>query len=176
MMLSHNEILEEIEKGNIKITPFESENVGPCSVDLRLGYEFRKFNKKATNEKITTIKVTNETDSSDFSTLIKLRKNEVYILKPNELVLGVTLEKLKLSNKICAKLDGRSRFARLGLTIHVSSSLIQPGVNNVQVLEISNLSPFNLAISPGLKICQITFHELTSGSEYKGQFKNQTLP
>ena len=172
MMLSQKEILREIEKGNIQLTPFEPKNVGACSVDLRLGYEFRKFNKN----KGTAVRVTNEIDSSEFSTLVKLRKNEVYILKPNELVLGITLEKLKLSNKICAKLDGRSRFARLGLTVHISSSLIQPGVDNVQVLEISNLSPFNLAISPGLKVCQITFHELTSNAEYSGQFKRQVSP
>jgi len=171
-MLSHNEILKEIEKGNIQLTPFEPKNVGACSVDLRLGYEFRKFDRN----KGSIVNVTNDIDSGEFSTIVKLRKKESYILKPNELVLGVTLEKLKLSNKICAKLDGRSRFARLGLTTHVSSSLIQPGVNNVQVLEISNLSPFNLVISPGLKICQITFHELTSAAEYNGQYKNQTSP
>ncbi len=172
MMLAKNELLEEIKKGNIQLTPFEPKNVGACSIDLRLGYEFRKFNKN----KGSIVKVTNDIDSSEFSTIVKLRKNESYILKPNELVLGITLEKLKLSNELCGKLDGRSRFARIGLLTHVSSSLIQPGVNNVQVLEIINLSPFNLAISSGLPICQVTFHRLSSKAEYTGKYKQQTSP
>ena len=41
---------------------------------------------------------------------------------------------------LCGFLEGRSRFARLGLMIHVTSAFVQPGVSNRQVLEMSNVS------------------------------------
>ncbi len=171
MMLAKNEILEEIKKGNIQLTPFEPKNIGPCSIDLRLGNKFRIFKKQK-----RAIIITDNINSDKYSIEVTLKDKECLVLKPNELVLGITLEKLKLSKKLCAKLDGRSKFARIGLNVHISSSLIQPGVDNVQVLEISNLSPLNLSICSGLKVCQITFHELTSNAEYDGQFKRQTSP
>ena len=40
-------------------------------------------------------------------------------------------------------LEGRSRYARVGLTVHVTASLVQPGSDNHQILEIVNLSPFS---------------------------------
>ena len=56
---------------------------------------------------------------------------------------------------LCGLLEGRSRFARLGLMIHVTSAFVQPGVSNRQVLEMSNVSGHPLAIHPGVRICQI---------------------
>ena len=171
MMLSKNEILKEIRKGNLKVTPFDKKNVGPCSIDLRLGNNFRRFKSKK-----KMFLVNENVNENNFSQKFNLKNNEFLIIKSGELVLGTTLEKIKLNNSICGKLDGRSRFARIGLMVHVSSSLVQPGVNNVQVLEIINLSPFTLSIQPGLKICQITFHKLSSPANYNGKFKRQTQP
>lgn len=170
-MLSKNEILTTIKKGEIKITPFEKKNVGACSVDLRLGNVFRRFKK---NKKMFLVK--ENLNENDFSDEIKLKNNEFLTINSGELVLGTTLEKIKLSDNFCGKLDGRSRFARIGLMVHNSSSLVQPGVNNVQVLEIINLSPFTLSLQPGLKICQISFSQLSSPAHYSGKFKHQTKP
>jgi len=171
MMLSKNEILNAIKKGDINITPFEKKNIGACSVDLRLGNIFRRFKK---NKKMFLVK--ENLNENEFSNEIKLKNNEFLTIKSGELVLGTTLEKIKLSSYICGKLDGRSRFARIGLMIHNSSSLVQPEVNNIQVLEIINLSPFTLSLQPGLKICQISFSQLSSPAHYAGKFKRQTRP
>ncbi len=170
-MLAKREILSEIKKGKIKIVPFKKENVGSCSVDLRLGYYFRKFKGKKRK-----IKVNEKINLSAFTKLIKLKKGQSMELKSGEMILGATLEKIKLNDDICGGLEGRSRFARIGLMVHVSSSLVQPGANNVQVLEIINLSPFTLVITPGLKICQIVFEKLSSKARYSGQFKAQKMP
>jgi len=91
-------------------------------------------------------------------------------------VLGVTKEKLGLSNGLCGWIQGRSRIARMGVMVHVSSSLIQPGVDNRQVLEIINLSPNPIVLRPGVKVCQIVFEELSSEAEYAGDFAKQTKP
>lgn len=89
-------------------------------------------------------------------------------------MLGVTYEKLTLDNKTCAFIEGRSRLARLGLLVHVSSGMIQPGVSNHQVLEIVNLSPHVIHLQPKTIICQILFNDLKGKAEYEGEFKNQT--
>ena len=44
-VLSRNEILKYIEKGRIGIVPFKRNQVGPTSIDLTLGNEFRVFKK-----------------------------------------------------------------------------------------------------------------------------------
>ena len=60
------------------------------------------------------------------------------------------------------KLEGRSRYARMGVIIHTTSALVQPGSDNRQVLEIVNLAPFPIKLSAGMRISQIVFEYLKS--------------
>lgn len=171
MILTKQKIFEKIEKGKIKIEPFEKELVGPVSIDLRLGYSFKKFS----NNNNIIIDKTFDGSKVKYKT-IDLKKGEFITIKPRELVLGVTLEKITLARNIGGWLQGRSRFARAGLMIHVSSSLVQPGVSNNQVLEIVNMSPSIMRLYPETAICQITFEELDGNAEYTGCYKNQKRP
>lgn len=172
-MLSHWQILKEIKEKNIGISPFEPKNVGPVSVDLRLGSVFRVFEKSSRK-----IMLVEGLDANKLSRQVKLKPGGTLTLKPGQLVLGCTLEKIKLSPKIVGTLTGRSRFARLGLAVHVSSSLVQPGVDNVQVLEILNNSPFKIELNPGVRFCQIMFQYVQGSkkSVYEGRYKFQAAP
>ncbi len=168
MILSKKEIFKEIGKGALKITPFDAASVGECSVDLRLGNEFRVFKKQK------TLEITEEPflwEKQSKKTVLK--KGKALVLKPNQLVLGLTLEKIKMPKHLCGFIEGRSRFARVGLLVHVSSGLIQPGVENKQVLEIVNLSPTNISLKPGLRICQVLFEQITSPEMHLGVFAKQ---
>jgi dCTP deaminase len=100
-----------------------------------LGNEFRKF---IPHDK--PIDVTNEIDYKDITELVTLKDDEPFVLGPNQSCLAITKEELHLSGGYCGLLEGRSRFARLGLAIHITASFIQPGVRNKQVLEIYNCS------------------------------------
>ena len=51
-----------------------------------------------------------------------------YPLAPGETIHGITRERITLPGDIGGWLEGRSRFARLGLMIHVTSGFVQPGV------------------------------------------------
>lgn len=166
MTLARKELLAAIKKKEIIIAPFDAACVGACSIDLHLGNEFRVFAKK--NKKI----LVNE-DAVFPSKKITVNDGSFLELKPLRFVLGVTRERIRLSHSYCARIDGRSRFARLGLMVHVSSSLIQPGSDNVQVLEIVNLSPETLLLQPGTRVCQAVFEKLSSPAEYEGKFKTQ---
>ena len=72
-----------------------------------------------------------------------------------------------------AFLEGRSRFARLGLMIHVTSAFVQPGVRNRQVLEMSNVSSEPLLIHAGVRICQLVLMRTEGEARYSGRFSDQ---
>jgi len=57
--------------------------------------------------------------------------------------------------------------------IHVTAGLVQPGSDNKQVLEISNMSPMPIALYPGTRICQIVLETVEGKAKYKGRFRDQ---
>jgi len=70
-------------------------------------------------------------------------------------------------------LEGRSRFARLGLFVHITAGFMNPAISNRQVLEIYNASNHPLALWPGTKICQFIFLRMYGEAVYHGRFDHQ---
>lgn len=164
-IFTKKDIFREIKKGKIKITPFDKKAVGPGSVDLTLDSQFRVFTKGKTYE---------INNNSDYRKITELIKADSIIIKPGEAILGLTKERITLSENICGWLEGRSRFARLGLLVHISASFMQPGIDNRQVLEIVNLGHRPLKLNSGTKICQFVFQKTLGKAKYTGRFKEQT--
>jgi len=171
MILTHDEILKEIRAKRIKIEPFDIQAVGPASIDLSLGQEIRIFKRNRKNN--PPVKVEENIDYKKMTCVVDLRRG--YILKPKELIMGITSEKITLPPDICGWLNSRSRFARVGLMSHITAPFICPGVSNHQVLEIFNASSQSLHLVPGVKICQLILQRCQGKSSYKGMFKHQTL-
>ena len=167
MILTRDVILEEIRNGNIVISPFDDKNLGPASYDLALGGSLRIFIPRP-----KAYEVRDDADFNDLTTLIQL-DGSGYTMRPGETVLGVTVENITLATNIAGWLEGRSRFARLGLMVHISSPFMQPGINNREVLEIANLSATPLTIFPNTKICQFVFEYCQGKAAYEGRFKSQ---
>jgi len=168
LILTRDEILKEIEKGRIKIEPFNPENVGPGSIDLTLSNQFRTFKKVH-----GIIEVSEE---ADYTKITRLEiTDEPFVIMPGESVHSITAEKITLPPDICGWLQGRSTFARFGLMVHITASYMQPGISNHQVLEMFNASPIPLAVRPGLKICQFIFERCEGEAYYKGRYKIQQL-
>ncbi len=165
-VLTREEILKEINQGTIKIDPFIEDQVGPGSIDLHLGREFRVF-RKLRNACVVEDSISVETLTD------RLEAEQSFTLMPGETVLGITHERIKLPANICGWLEGRSRFARMGLVIHMTASFVQPGINNRQVLEIGNLAPFPLVLKPGVRICQIILERTEGKASYQGRFRSQ---
>ena len=168
-ILTHDEILKEIDRGKIKIDPFEESQVGPASVDLHLGNQFRVFRKIH-----DIFEVCDFSDATSITDLITV--DDRFVLMPQETVLGITQECICLSPSICGWLEGRSRFARMGLMVHITASFMHPGIKNRQVLEISNVSPVPLALKPGTLICQFIFGRCLGEASYQGSYKDQMEP
>ena len=51
--------------------------------------------------------------------------DQPYVLEPGCTIHGITRERIELPDDLCGFLEGRSRFARLGLMIHVTSAFVQ---------------------------------------------------
>ncbi len=169
--LGRDELLKLIRIGTLRIEPFRSKQVGPASINLHLGNSFRVFEKTR-----DVFHVHEDADYKKLTRAVKVERNSSFLIMPNELVQGITEETLTLPTTLSGRIEGRSRFARLGLLIHLSSGFIQPGSTGKVVLEILNVSPLPLALHPGTAICQVIIEEARGATKYEGVFAGQTAP
>ncbi|MFH1380529.1 MAG: dCTP deaminase [bacterium] len=166
-VIAQSELRKLVKNGTIKIEPAPNDDqIGPGSIDLHVGNKFIVY-KEVKN----VLHVVDDADFEDITEHIEVKDH--FILMPGKSVLALTKEKITLPDNICGRLEGRSRFARLGLLVHITASFMQPGISNHQVLEMYNASPYPLAIHPGTRICQFIFEYTEGRGQYKGRFMNQ---
>ncbi|HWV35530.1 MAG TPA: dCTP deaminase, partial [Thermomicrobiales bacterium] len=90
-----------------------------------------------------------------------------------------TMESLELPDNLLARLEGRSSIARLGITVHSTAALFEPGWTGTATMELSNLGRMAVALYPGMRICAFSFEPVSSpvmtpyrnkvGNKYAGQ-------
>ena len=166
MILTRDAIRREIDAGRVVIEPFSFDQVGPASIDLHLGDEIRVMREGRDAVPVT--------DDVDYQTFTDVRRLDVpYALAPGETIHGITRERITLPGDIGGWLEGRSRFARVGLMIHVTSGFVQPGVAGRQVLEMSNVSGGTLVIHAGVRLLQIVLQRCEGSAVYQGRFARQ---
>ena len=170
-VLIGKEITKALKNKSIDIEPLEKSQIGPGSIDLTLGNDFRIFKKQS---KIYHVK--NHSHFQDITKAVHVKDGGYIIIKPGEMILGITKEKITLADNISGRLEGRSRFARFGLAVHVTAGFMHPGISNHQVLEIVNLGHTPLALYPGIKICQFIFEKCDGHAKYQGRFVEQVRP
>lgn len=171
MILTHDVILDLIRSGKIHIDPFAENQVGPASIDLHLGRQFRIF-----KEIRRPFDVTEDANLNEITEEIWVPDGDSLMLMPGKSCLGITVERVTLPPDICGWLEGRSRFARLGLVIHSTASFVQPGVDNKQVLEITNTGQIPLNVIPQVALCQLVLQECSGQARYNGRFSRQDTP
>ena len=159
-MLSGNEILKEIENGNIIIKPFDKKMINPNSYNLHLGNELVVYK----DEVLDSNKV-NATEKI-------IIPDEGIILEPNKLYLARTVE-YTATDRYVAMLNGRSSIGRLGINIHVTAAFGDVGFKGTWTLEIFVLKP--IRIYPNMEICQICYYPVIGDAsiKYQGKYLNQ---
>ena len=173
-MLSDKDIKKALEDKWIEISPLDQGYIQPSSVDISVGTELKIIE----NHKYSHIDP--KSPQEDLTTLVEASKDEPFVLHPGEFVLGTTYEKVALSNKIVARLEGKSSLGRIGLLIHSTAGFVDPGFSGYLTLELSNVANLPIKIYPEMKIGQISFYYLNSpseaeygdvsyGSKYQGQ-------
>lgn len=172
MILSRDEILREYEAGRIKIEPFDMKYLSTASFDLTVARWFRRLVR--TDE---PIEVRAEVDyrNPSITRLVEVPQGGYIEVAPQETLLGITQERVGLPDDVCGWFEGRSRFARLGLLVHISAGFMQPGTNNNQVLEISNMSPRPLRLFPGTPLCQFIFQRTAGRATHSGRYAMQSI-
>ena len=160
MILSDRDIIKNIENEKIKITPEPDLEVqlGSCSIDFRLGNTFRIFE----SNRYSFIDLRGKTDLNHFMKRIEITDEDAFVMQPGEFVLAATKEKLELSNDLMARLEGRSSLGRLGLIVHSTAGVFDPGWIGIATLELGNLGRMPLKLYPGMRICSFTFEQLSS--------------
>ncbi|MBF0565337.1 MAG: dCTP deaminase [Nitrospirae bacterium] len=177
MLLSDRDIKKHLESGKLKITPQPdlSVQLGPCSIDLRLGNEFCVFQ----HSKYPYIDLKGCINVEEIMKRVQIGDEEAFVMQPGEFVLATTIESLEIPDDLVGHIDGRSSLGRIGLIIHGTASKFDPGWRGKATLELSNIGRMPLAIYPGMRICAFTFETLSSPAEmpyYKNprsKYKNQ---
>lgn len=180
MVLSDRDLKKALQTGRIKISPKIDlkTQMGSCSIDFRLGNIFRVFDYN----KSPYIDPTKKDYSNEITKEVKVKKGGYFIMQPGEFVLAMTLEKVTIAPDLLGRLEGRSSLGRLGIVVHSTASVFDPGWDGNAVLELGNLGRIAVALYPGMRICAMTFEELSSRAEvpyikkHQAKYTLQTSP
>ncbi|RAM53197.1 MAG: dCTP deaminase [Hapalosiphonaceae cyanobacterium JJU2] len=175
MILSDQDIITAINKGELQVSPLNQEFIQPASIDLTLCSTIRIFDLQ--NTEYIDIK-----EWIDPSKEVELEKDGAFLLRPDDFILGATVENITLPSYLAARVEGRSSLGRLGLMIQASAGYISPGFSGSITLEIKNISRIPLKLYVGMRIVQIIFEVMSSpalnpyghpNSNHKYQYQNK---
>lgn len=183
MILAKPEILDYLESGKLQIEPSVSqEDIEQVSIDLHIGHQFTLFKEKPAY--ISDVRL----DASIFGSADlwdRYTDCAEFVLEPGRLVLAQTLEKVTMPNDLAGLIEGRSSYARMGVTIHITAPKIDPGFKGQITLEMANFGGLPIRFRCGVdKPAQLILFQITSplpdtevyGSKKTHHFQDQTTP
>jgi dCTP deaminase len=155
MFLSDTDILSLVNKGEITLEPFNQKQLQPASYDIRLGNTFI-VNAPHSTKAIDPVKgIFPKTET------VEIKDGEEFVLHPGVSILGYSKEKFG-SEQYLIEVNGKSSLARIGLIVHNSASIVNPGHFLNIALELCNLNNVPIVLRPGMEIAQLTFSTLSS--------------
>lgn len=164
MILTDLRILEEMEKGTIKIEPYNRTDLGSNSYDVHLGKWLARYDDAVL-------------DAKKHNTITYFEiPDEGFVLQPHEFYLGVTEEYTETHAHV-PFLEGKSSTGRLGIDIHATAGKGDVGFCGNWTLEISVKQP--VRIYKGMPIGQLIYfpvegdiavkYNQKSNAKYSGQ-------
>jgi dCTP deaminase len=146
MILTDRQILGEMRKGTIVISPFNRRFLGSNSYDVHLGKWLAMY-----KDEILDARVHNRVHYFRIPA-------DGLILVPSKLYLGVTHEYTETHAHV-PFLEGKSSIGRLGIDIHATAGKGDVGFCNTWTLEISVRQP--VKIYAGMPIGQLIYFEVS---------------
>lgn len=140
--------------------------IGPSSVDVHLGDEILGLE--------SGIVLDPEIDQSGAWAPLERDQDGRWRLDRLHPYLGVTAERITISTRHVGLLHGISSLGRLFLLIHVTAGLVDAGwVESRLTLELMPLAA-PILLRPGMRIGQITLHEMSSEcvQPYSGKYQS----
>lgn len=171
MILNELQIIERLTRDDetgISIKPLIDlkRQLGPSSIDVRLGTEFKVIRRQEYTHLDPSKKslAQTERDVKRYTEEVLVRFHPRYggfVLHPGEFALGSTIEYICLPNDLAARLEGRSSWSRIGLMVHVTGGFIDPGFHGTITFELCNLGKVPLQLYVGLRVAQLAFYEIS---------------
>jgi len=144
LILTDGEILSQMERGHIVISPFKRSSLGTNSYDVHLGTRLAQYTH-------------NELDAKKDNPVHYFDiPEEGFVMQPSELYLGVT-EEYTEAHRHVPFLEGKSSVGRLGIDIHATAGKGDIGFCNSWTLEISVKKP--VRVYSGMPIGQLIYFE-----------------
>ncbi|MDD3302947.1 MAG: dCTP deaminase [Candidatus Gracilibacteria bacterium] len=169
MFLSDIDIKKALEAKEIVISDFDEKRLQPASYDILLGNKFLVFGRHHTPYIDPVKKILPEYRE------IILNDDETFVLHPGVSILGVSIDYFG-SDKYLVQLSGKSSLARIGLLVHNTAGIINPGHFLNITFELCNLNSVPIILRPKMEIAQILFSKISSpcSKDYKkvGRFKD----
>lgn len=168
MILTGNEIKNEIQAANITISPYNEKQLNPNSYNLRLHNEILVYNTLGDRSiQYDHIPLDMRKDNPTVRLIIP---ESGYLLQPNQLYLGRTIERTHTDYYVPV-ISGRSSTGRLGINVHATAGYGDLGFNGYWTLEIFVIHP--IVIYPNVEICQVYFNTVKGDvSLYEGKYQN----
>lgn len=155
MYLSDVDIEKAVKEGSITIEPFDKKRLQPASYDILLG------NKFLVSESHKHGFIDPEKKIFPEMREIVLGDKDEFILHPGVVVLGFSHDYFG-SNRYLIHLNGKSSLARIGLVVHNTAGLVNPGHYLNIVFELYNTNRIPIILRPKMNIAQLTFSELST--------------
>ena len=167
MYLTDTEIKERLSELDIVTdpeVPFDADKqIQPCSIDLRMSAVYWRYTGRATVDlKMSHLR---ELNPRRHWTRYELGQGESLTLKPTDIVLGRIYERLTIPADCAGALEGRSSFARMGLSVHATGGFINPGWRGHMPLTLVNSGKATLRIPAHTPICQLMLVKLSGKPE-----------
>lgn len=160
MYLVDTDIIKAVKSKKIRIDNFDIKRMNPASYDILLGNKFI-INKEFKSKIIDPVnKIYPETEE------VTIADDEEFILHPGHSVLGLSHDFFG-SDEYLVQLGGKSSLARIGLMIHNTAGVINPGHYLNIVLELTNQNTLPIILRPKMPIGQLTFSKLSSKPKAK---------
>jgi|JI10StandDraft_1071094.scaffolds.fasta_scaffold59242_6 dCTP deaminase len=165
MILCDSQIVAAIKDERIQIQPKpDTSQIQPASLDVRLGSQFRTFTRFRPGGGgwlLDPLK-----DAIPSGTVVDVADGCGFQLRSGQFALATTYESIGLAADIVSRVEGCSSLGRLGLQIHVTAGFIDPGWPLAPItLELYNVSPIDLLLTPGMKIAQLSFHRMDRAAD-----------
>lgn len=155
MFLSDIDIKKAVKNGEIVLKPFDERRLQPASYDILLGNTFFVNDAHSSTFIDPVKKIFPKTKE------IKISDNEVFVLHPGVSILGYSKDFFG-SDTHLIEVNGKSSLARIGLLVHNSAALVNPGHFLNIALELCNLNNVPIVLHPNMPIAQLTFSQLSS--------------
>lgn len=162
MILTGNEIIKQIEKNKITISPFDLKCVNPNSYNIELGDFLKVYDEEILDSK------------KELKTKTLQIPDNGIVLEPNKIYLGFSKEIIG-SDFFVPTITGRSSTGRLGLFVQITSDLIDIGFKGNLTFQLHAVQP--LRIYKGMKLGQIMFWKPKGKIKlYDGKYQNSIGP